>query len=346
VDGSAQIGLGHLMRCLTLAQSMQSRGLAAHFISRSLPDDFASQLHALGIPMHELTDPVAALDPYAIDAERDSSETAGVIKRHGHQKCCLVVDHYGISASWEQRLRAHVTLIVVIDDMANRHHDCDLLIDQTHAGSTQRYEHLVPTHCERLCGSQFALLREEFGRYRNQAIEKRSRKLQPPCSVLLSLGGGDATAAIGRILSLLKQMPAGAITLRVLAAGGNAEQINSLAGSMTLPITVLTQVRNMAEQYLASDVAIGAAGTSSWERACLGLPTLMYVLADNQREIAKATDEAGAATIVNDATLLASLMALLNDPDLYQRQAAAALSICDGQGTGRVTDRILARLNA
>lgn len=347
VDGSAKIGLGHLMRCLTLAQSLLSKDLAVHFISRSLPHPFAEQLHSLGIRTHELAAPAStALDPYAIDEESDAEETAAVIKRHRHQKCCLVVDHYGISAGWEQRFRALVALIVVIDDMANRHHDCDLLIDQTHACSIQRYEHLVPAHCERLCGSQFALLREEFEHYRSKAIAKRSQGLQPPCTVLLSLGGGDATAAIGRIMTLLDHMPENTITLRVLAASGNIEEISSLAESLTLPTTVLTHVGNMAEQYLACDVAIGAAGTSSWERACLGLPTLMYVLADNQREIAKAMDAAGAATIVTDATLLTSLTALLKDPGLYQRQAAAAFSICDGHGTTRVTERVLARLNS
>lgn len=255
----------------------------------------------------------------------------------------LIVDHYAFDERWEKAVRRQGMQIMAIDDLADRPHDCDLLLDQNLGREAADYEALVPEHCKLMIGARYALLRPEFAAKRQERLVRENRGEVK--HILISMGGIDKDNVTARVMKELQELelPPGCRITVVL--GQNApwlEEVTSIASNSTMDMTVLRGVEDMASLMSETDFAIGGAGSSSWERCCLGLPTLIIVLAENQTSAAKALHKAKAAEVLyTDQLLSQKLHELLAPGRITSRLSsisAAAASLVDGLGTSRVSE--------
>jgi UDP-2,4-diacetamido-2,4,6-trideoxy-beta-L-altropyranose hydrolase len=330
-DGSAGIGGGHLRRCLTLAEALQHHGWRCAF---------ATTAASLAV-LPRLADAVQILLLDEADSRTPRQEADAIARRY--PRCdWLIVDHYGRDQAFERPCRSFAAHILVIDDLADRPHDGDVLLDQTPGRRAEDYRGLVPPGCQRLLGPAFGLLRPEFARGRAAALA-RPVPLRPPYHVLLAMGltdPGNLTALALQALSACL-LP---LTVEVIlgAAAPGLGAVRTIAAGMAHPVRLHVDPPRMAVVMAAADLIIGAAGTSSWERCCLGRPSIALVAAGNQQMIAAELAAAGAAHVFADgsatpaAALAAAVTGLLNDPQHRSVMAGAAARLCDGAGVQRV----------
>ncbi|MBT2300800.1 UDP-2,4-diacetamido-2,4,6-trideoxy-beta-L-altropyranose hydrolase [Variovorax paradoxus] len=351
-DASLQIGTGHVMRCLTLAAALRLEGADCRFVCRGHPGHLANLIRDRGFAVTVL--PMGTLDPSRLavaahdawlgcDWNSDAAQTIAALQ--GIRPDWIVVDHYALEAGWEQALAAHAGAMLVIDDLADRDHRCELLLDQNVGRDGAHYAGRVSAGCEVLAGPRYALLRPEFAAMRAYSLERR-RDMHVQ-HLLISLGGVDQANVTGALLEALRAcaLPA---DLRICVVMGSAApwlaEVQDVAARMPWPTQVRANVQDMALLMADSDLALGAAGATSWERCCLGLPSIVVALAANQRGILKALHEAGAAAALADrqdgaGPDLAALPHLLQSamvPSTLRRLSTTAERIVDGLGTGRV----------
>lgn len=349
VDASAQIGTGHFMRCLTLADALKQRGAQTRFISRHLPDHLRGMLASKG---HEfiLLDGVqndGTLDELAhagwlgVSQARDAADSIRVLSDESWD--WLVVDNYALDLRWESELRRTASRILVIDDIADRRHDCDVLLDQNfYADMETRYLYKVPTHCQLLLGPRYALLRDEFRRLHEQ-VKPRSGSVR---RVLVFFGGVDADNYTGRAIEALSEIGVSNLQVDVVIGAQHPclERIETTCARLGFVCHVQTD--RMAELMAAADLAIGAGGSATWERCCLGLPALLVALADNQVDIAKALDSIGAcvylgtAEAANSLTIQRAITSLSDRREQLEKISNHAFSLVDGMGVNRVCQEL------
>lgn len=370
-DASLQMGSGHVMRCLTLADALKAQGADCHFISREHLGHLLEVIRQRGYKVNSLVAPVQpaqeaiknivneAPSPQQEPAhtawlggtwQADAQETAAILA--SLQPDWLVVDHYALDQRWENALAPHYRKLLVIDDLADRPHCCDLLIDQNLGRQPQDYAALVSAHCQLLIGPHFALLRPEFAALRPYSLQRR--QAQPALRhLLISMGGVDQPNATGQVLEALKTCTLPAVCRITAVMGLMApwlQNVRDLAAQMPWPTEVVVNVTDMAQRMADSDLAIGAAGSTSWERCCLGLPTLMVVLADNQKEAAAHLQKAGAANCLAFSGLLyqdlhAQIQYFINYPEKLGQMSACATVITDGLGVEHMVATMAISLN-
>jgi UDP-2,4-diacetamido-2,4,6-trideoxy-beta-L-altropyranose hydrolase len=352
LDASPQIGIGHAMRCLTLADALRRRGASTRFVCRQLPDELYARIRLSGHEVSRLPELTAPepLDDLAQSAllgtsqVQDARET--LLALAGRRWEWLIVDHYAIDARWELQLREAANGIMVIDDVADRDHDCDLLLDQNlHPDQQIRYDARVPATARRLLGPQFALLRPEFGELRSQVLPRDGNVRR----LFVLYGGFDAADFTGRTLAVLERMALTDIDVDVVIGSGHPCRAQIERDCTRLGYDCHVQSEEVAQLMSSADLAFGAGGSASWERCCLGLATLCVSFADNQRPIAEALDAAGAAVFAGDEhsasgeRIEALLRELLGQPERLRRMSRRAFALVDGQGAGRVCDAIEGR---
>jgi UDP-2,4-diacetamido-2,4,6-trideoxy-beta-L-altropyranose hydrolase/UDP-4-amino-4,6-dideoxy-N-acetyl-beta-L-altrosamine N-acetyltransferase len=357
-DASLEIGSGHVMRCLTLADALQAQGAQCYFLCREHPGDLCELVEARGYPIHRLPqkecDIKTAGTPGA-EPEPAHADWLGASWAQDAAACLpllaelapawLVVDHYALDHRWETAvldgLPGSRPRLLVIDDLADRRHLADLLLDQNLGRQAEDYRGLIPERCQVLAGPRYALLRPEFREWREASLSRRARAPQLH-RLLINLGGVDKDNVTGRVLDALTTCDLPADLLISVVMGASApwrEAMTAQARAMPRHTEVVVNVSDMARRMSEADLAIGAAGSTSWERCCLGLPTLMVVLADNQREIADALAAKGAALPLELADLEASLagqLARLDAPGALTAMSQQAADLVDGQGTAQV----------
>lgn len=354
-DASLQIGTGHVMRCLTLADALQADGAQCHFICREHPGNLIAQIIKRGFTVSvlptatEITNEllVEAQSNYAVwlgtDWATDAAQSKNAIGAMTVD--WLIVDHYAIDARWEQALRPLCRKLMVIDDLADRPHDCDLLLDQNLGRDVHDYNQLVPEDCTVLAGPHYALLRPEFAALRDESLRRRAAPQLK--HLLITMGGVDQDDATGSVLEALQdcQLPADLhITIVMGQHAPWLERVQLLAKQMQQPTVVKINVNNMAQLMTDSDFAIGAAGSTSWERCCLGLPTLIVVLAENQRNGAAALVKSGSVKALDNVDVipqaLQSMLSLLITTDALIQLSQKSCLVTDGQGASRVRDAL------
>ncbi|WP_343821848.1 UDP-2,4-diacetamido-2,4,6-trideoxy-beta-L-altropyranose hydrolase [Castellaniella daejeonensis] len=354
-DASLNIGTGHVMRCLTLADALRNQGVECHFICREHPGHLMNQIRVAGhevhsLPPHQRWQPVVGASDVTMPAhaewlgasqEQDAMACASILR--ALHPDWLVVDHYALDIRWETVQRPYCRKLVIIDDLADRRHDCDFLLDQTFGRREEDYQHLVPQKSVLLCGSRYALLRPEFAQWRPYSLARR--KLPQLEHLLIALGGVDRINATGQILDALI---AGCLPdkCRISVVMGETapwlSQIQHKAAQLSWSTSVLIGVTDMARLMADSDLAIGAGGATSWERCCLGLPTLLVVVADNQLAVARNLEQFGAARIMSYGALddgnfvTQHLRDLQGNPQAMASMTHAAASAVDGKGVERV----------
>lgn len=300
VDASLQIGTGHLMRCLTLADALQKQGAEVSFISRALKGNLIQHIEDKGYVVYRLDslfseiENLTQLDANSLPHERwlgatqeeDAEACQPILEQISPE--WLIVDHYAIDYRWQLLLKKFYNKLMVIDDLSDRKHVCDLLLDQTFNRKETDYKSLVPHNCQLLLGSKYALLRPEFVRWREYSLQRRTTPILK--NILISMGGVDENNVTGQILQELKTCNLSeelTITVVIGTTSPNIGEIKKIAASMPNATEVKVSVDNMAELMAKADLAIGAAGSTTWERCCLGLPCIHIVIADNQKLIAR-----------------------------------------------------------
>lgn len=352
-DASVQIGTGHVMRCLTLAEALRKGSAECVFLCRPHEGHLIQLIAERGHRVKTLP----ALSPgwtpkpapphaawLGVDQAADAADALRALE--GERRAAwLVVDHYALDREWQTALRPACDRIMVIDDLADRPHDCDLLLDPNIGRSEADYKGLLPEGARMLLGPRHALLRPEFAAHRAASLARRA---QPELRrLLVTLGGVDKNNVTCRVLDALDGAGLPEALEITVVMGPHAPWLSAVrerARTMRRPTRVLAGVNDMARLMTESDLAIGAAGSTAWERCCLGLPTIQLVLAENQQKIAEALERVGAASTVDIASLEKRLPALFNNGQAVitlLMQSHAASAVTNGFGTQSVTSLLL-----
>lgn len=368
-DASLLMGSGHIMRCLTLADALKAQGAECHFISRAHPGHLLDVMHQHGHMVNSLAAPVqqaqAAIKTIAAavqgwqqnqqnepahtawlgcDWETDAQETAAVLA--SLKPDWLVVDHYALAQPWEAALKPHYNKLLVIDDLADRVHCCDLLLDQNWFGgdTPKRYSSLVPAHCKCYLGPEYALLKPEYAQLR-QVMPVRDGKVS---RVLVFLGGSDPTNQTRKVLDALIQPNLKHLQVDVViginhpAFEGIAAQVAARAGT-----TLHQGLPTLAPLMVRADLMIGAGGSTTWERMCLGLPAVVISIAANQTSMNVALMNAGFIDFLGEmnevsvSSVAAAMQRSLENPEALRLQSSLGQNLVPGVGARVICEQLL-----
>lgn len=310
------------MRCLVLADALAARGWRCGFAVGAETPATVPRLVESG---HAVT-VVAGNDPAALAPLGPCD--------------LLVVDHYGLDAGFETPCRAFAGAILVVDDMANRRHDCDFLLDQNEGRQAADYAALVPAACHVLTGSRYTLLRPEFAARRAAALAVRDQA-GPLRRVLVSMGMADPDDHTGLVLQAVAESGLALEVIVVLGATArHLEAVRARAAALVPPAEVRVGVRDMAALMDWADLAVGGAGSTTWERCCLGVPSLTVVQSPDQAVVARTLRAVDAALVVDGGEAavapLAAALRRLADPALRQELSRRSGALCDGAGAARL----------
>lgn len=352
-DASLQIGAGHVMRCLTLADRLAARGRECVFISRDLEGGLGELVRERGHRVETLRGrgvPYAAHEPAPFHAswlecpwQEDARQTRDALLSIGAGR--LVVDHYALDARWESAVAAPGLRLMALDDLADRPHAVELLLDQNLGREERDYAALVPAGCRVLAGPRYALLGRRFAELRAASVARRA---QPSLArILVSMGGvdpGDATSTALESICAARPPSGTSVTVVMGRHAPWLAKVRAAAAAAPIQVDVAVDVRDMAERMAAADLAIGGAGGTAWERCSLGLPSIVVVLAENQRAGARALGAAGAAWTIDApsdmARAMPALLARAQDGAALARLSRCAAAVADGLGAERVCDAL------
>lgn len=356
VDASVQLGTGHMMRCLTLAEALRSRGGVCHFVCREGSENLLTEMQTQGFEVSSIS--ISTDNTHLKDNEyegninqeysliphfswlEDAKQTISVTKETFFD--WLIVDHYLIDIRWEKLLRNYCRKLMVIDDLANRQHDCDLLLDQNYyCAKEQRYLGLLPDHCVKLLGPNYALLRPEF----DAAREKCKVKNGIVKRILVFFGGSDPTNQTEKVIDSLRILGRNDIYTDVVVGcvNPNRKHIEDICRELPY-VNYHCNVSNMADLMLDADLSIGAGGSSMWERCYLGLPTITVVFAYNQLKATEDMAAAGAIEYVGWAHAMSNkdyaqkIYNAINNPHRLKKMSETAFTVIASHSTASVID--------
>ena len=315
-DASVAIGGGHVRRCLVLADALAEAGWSVGFVCSAAANAVVPALARRGFAV---TEPAAfANAPTRCDL--------------------LVVDDYRLDAAFERAARGWARRILVIDDLANRPHDCDVLLDQSPGRVPDAYAGRVPKACALLLGPSYALLDARFRAARRQrkAIGKVER-------IFVNFGTTDTANATGLALDAIGAAQLGAaIDIVIGSAAPHLPALREQVAALGAGAALHVDVDEVAALMRRADLALGAGGVGALERCALGLPSAILTVADNQHDNARALAASGAAVYwgeIGDRTadeIAAALKRLTADRAQRAAMSDAASALVDGLGAARV----------
>jgi len=355
-DASVQIGTGHVMRCLTLADELTRQGHQCRFVCREHEGHLGDLITSKGYGLtllpsrsdNDLHTTDSGYDNYAlwlgVPWQEDARQTLYALTPW--QPDWLVVDHYALDADWERALANHVGSIMVIDDLANRPHECSLLLDQNVLDSriAKRYERLTSEYCTLLLGPKYALLRPEYAELA-KSLPKRDGVIS---RVMIFVGGSDPHHLTERYLRALtapefKHLFVDVVIGKNHPAPANVESLVEARARTRL----YSGLPSLAALMVRADLMLGAGGATNWERMCLGLNSVVTSVASNQDEINRTlADEGliefvGAVNKLTDMALTHTVESVIQNPDVNARRSALMKNIVDGRGTEYVVRKLL-----
>lgn len=331
------------MRCLTLATALLEPDTQIHFICRHLPDSLGELIPEKGfkvflLPSGELgqeTRPLAHANWLGTTQEADANATRALIQDQNYD--WLIIDHYALDIRWESILRPYVKQLMVIDDLADRLHDCDVLLDQNYYLDQGRYKDKLPNKCLTLLGPRYTLLRKEFSELRSQLKPKDNIVKR----ILVFFGGIDAQDFTIRALTAITAITEHDLSVDVVIGDQHPNKEAIIALCKRSGFNCYVQTDKMAELMANADLSIGAGGGAVWERACLKLPTIAIPIATHQ--IKQLTDIAAKGITytfdANDYTpdkIKTHILSILDNPALRHMLSVNSAELVDGEGAERV----------
>ena len=352
VDASNRIGTGHVMRCLTVAHALRQRSARCLFLHRQHEGHLCGLIEQAGFEVAPLPKPDQDMQPshaedYAawlgVPWQQDAEQCLALLA--GRRPQWLVVDHYGLDAAWEGSLRSAVDHILVVDDLANRPHDCDLLVDQNYfPDAVDRYRPLVGETTPVLAGPRYALLAGRYAQTRAQ-MDGLPRQLR---RILVYYGGVDASNETARALRVLGNARYHELQIDVVVGPNNPHRaaLEPLAEKHPR-MTIHGPQTDLVDFMRDADLTLGAGGATTWERCALGLPSIVTSVAANQEPYNRLLQAdgivkyLGGSADVTDETLCAALDDVIENPEQLHDMAARAWRLVDGWGTERIVERML-----
>jgi len=360
VDASVYIGTGHVMRCLTLADALQNRSFNVSFICREHRGNLIQYIKDKGYHVFTLEAGVAESEQSGLnisssgDSELPHASWLGVTQEEDADCCAsylakvnpdwLIVDHYSIDYHWHDFLIGNFQKFMVIDDLADRKHKCNILLDQTYGREADDYQTLIPQDCRLLLGARFTLLRPEFLQWREYSIRRRKRPALN--KILVTMGGVDSDNVTGQVLDVLMNCEFVKDLLICVVMGKaapNIEKVRRIAEMMPFKTEVKVNVGNMAELMAEADLAIGAVGATTWERCALGLPAIMIIVADNQMFASITLAKANIGWIIQKPDEISEILGelVLESQAVLLEKSKSSIKITDGMGVVRVCDFLI-----
>nr|WP_280967024.1 UDP-2,4-diacetamido-2,4,6-trideoxy-beta-L-altropyranose hydrolase [Evansella cellulosilytica] len=280
VDASINIGSGHVMRCLVLAEMLKEERVEVCFICKNIRGNLIGIIKDNGFKVLEL--------PNILNELEDADKTVQYLKEM--DITWIVIDHYSLGEKYESIVRPFVNKIMVIDDLANRKHDCDLLLDQNfYSNMRNRYNHLVSSTCKKYLGPNYLLLRQEFNNVKGLTYQPTQVS-----KILIFYGGSDQTNETEKVLTAIKQHNFTSLAVDVVVGSSNLN-ISTIKKMCTdIGATFHYQINYITKLMVEADVSFGAGGITMWERCYLGLPSIVTIVAENQRKSVEDTHEHGA----------------------------------------------------
>jgi UDP-2,4-diacetamido-2,4,6-trideoxy-beta-L-altropyranose hydrolase len=337
------------MRCLSLAGALRQRGVTSVFVCRADDGHLCSVIERESFTVIQL--PRAMTADALSDADEgslwtiDAQQTADAVRRLGARCDLLIVDHYGLDARWERALRPLTDRVMAIDDLADRAHDCDVLLDQNLvADIDRRYIGRLPANSITLLGPQYALLQPTYSALHDAAVPREG----PVQRILVFFSGADRANLTERTVRALLSLDLTHVHVDVAVAGSTAA-----ADSLT-PLVVgrenFTLQRNLpslGQLMIEADLAVGGAGATSWERLCVGLPAVVVTLAANQEPVAAELNRRQLIWWIGntenvDEAMLANIMQQRIAEGCDTDKSRRGRMIVDGRGADRVCDVLLA----
>ncbi|MFI8553664.1 UDP-2,4-diacetamido-2,4,6-trideoxy-beta-L-altropyranose hydrolase [Psychrobacter sp. NPDC077938] len=350
VDIAKHIGTGHLQRCLTLARELKKISISSIFFVREYDKELLSLIVISGFTYYIIgyaaSEDISEdhLNWLGVSQEQDAQEFINAVtKQHIDM---IVIDHYSIDSTWENIVKNAISLpIAVIDDLANRKHTCDLLIDQNYwPNLNSRYDDLVSGHCSRLLGPKYSLLRDEFVSLRESKAQKPSDELK---TILVNFGGvGNMEVWKIFLPALVKynkfkfHVITGKLSLEDLAYCKNMVK-------QSRHIFLEEQTDQMSSLMKVSDFALGACGSTVWERFCLGLNSALIDVADNQKDLVHylhekdLVDYLGSLNTITVDSIFSYLIRLSISNTKYLARKHNIMNLVDGIGANRVVKELV-----
>jgi UDP-2,4-diacetamido-2,4,6-trideoxy-beta-L-altropyranose hydrolase len=352
LDATKQIGTGHFVRCLTVANRLKRSGARTRFICYPLPQSLVDQLdrheHEY-YPLSGLVEAASSAEDVAIphghwiptSLNADAKKTIQVLA--GVEWDLLVVDHYALDSVWESALRPYTKKIFVIDDLADRNHNCDFLLDQNfYLDYQDRYDSKVSKDCHLLLGPKYCLLRDEF----IEADQSRNSISYKVKEILVFMGGVDLENYTIKVINSLILCNLSNCSVNIVIGDSHPDLIGIQEICQKQGFHCFIQTKKMANLMISADMAIGAGGTAVWERCYLGLPTITIEVAENQKRLIQDAAKQGLiySPEINqkdfEGSLATHIAALIENPSLRQLIASRGQSAIDGFGVSRVMDEI------
>jgi len=335
-DSSIEIGTGHVIRCLSLADVLKKNGFSIYFICRVNKGDINHIIKDRGYTVYEL--------PSKITRKMDMLLTGEILNKVKGKPDWLIVDHYNVDFTWESYVKDYVKKIMVIDDFTNRRHNCDLLLNQNlYKNMEKRYGGMVPEGCRMLLGTRYILLREQF-----LALRKRRKRFKKDIKrIMILIGGTDPTNETLKSLEAFKLLDRDDIEVDVVVGATNPhrDRIKKACGSMP-NVHYHCQVDNIEALLFKADIAIGSGGSASWERCFTGVPSIISSFANNQIEISENLHRHGIAVNlgwyedITSEDIAVAIKRLINNPTKRMKMILKGKKIVDGKGAYRVANAI------
>lgn len=350
VDASAQIGTGHFMRCLTLADELRLRGAEIRFVCRYLPDHSRKMLRDRGYDfiglnsqsIDEAIDELTHAHWLGGSQQVDAKDAIHALSDRVWD--WIIVDHYALDARWETSLRGSAKHIVVIDDLADRLHDCDVLVDDNLFPDIEtRYLNKVPINCRLLLGPKYVPLRNEFLQLR----EKSNFRIGAVNRILISFGGVDADNYTSWVIEALINTRARDLVIDVVLGAQNPSRKQIQEDCDKYGLNCYVQTNQMANLMKEADLAIGAAGYTSYEFVAMKLPAILIPVSDIQTIFAKEMENKGVAYVPkvnkseNTKTVSAEFLEVMDSITLRSSMSRACAEVIDGKGSARIVEELL-----
>lgn len=335
-DASAAIGTGHVMRCIALAQAWRKRDGEVLFLHAEITPAVQARLESESLPSQVISATRGSAD--------DAAQTLLLASSHG--AAWIVADGYCFDVAWQRQIRAAGRRLLLVDDYAHQDgYEADVVLNQN-AFATEKLYPGRPASTQVLAGASFAMVRPEFEHFQS------SVRTAPPVAqrLLVTLGGGDPDNVTGRVIEALRSLPGMDATVVVGGSNPHATALQESARDLAPRVRVVVNATNMPELMTSADFAFAASGSTVWELAYLGVPSLVAVVADNQRGIAEEIDRRGFAenlgwqAKLTAARIADAIRALAADQSRRKEMSVRGRAVIDGHGAARVAAALGSKL--